>query len=125
DALDRVGCLVSFVVGRGIARPVVSIADAIERIARGSYDVMIPSTNQKDEIGTIANATATLRQAVREKVKLEAEASFKRESAEAARERSEQERREIEHREQMLVVEALAEGMEHLAHGDLVHRIDA
>jgi methyl-accepting chemotaxis protein len=119
-----VGCVVSLVVGRGIARPVAAIADAIARIACGSYEMPIPSTAQKDEIGRIAAATVTLRDAVREKVRIEAEASSQRETAEAARRHSEQELRETEHREQMIVVEALAEGMDCLAQGDLVHRID-
>src|SRR6266540_2731200 len=59
-----VGCLVSIIVGGIIARPVVSIASAIKRIAQGDFSVTIPSTSQRDEIGVIANATAALREAV-------------------------------------------------------------
>jgi methyl-accepting chemotaxis protein len=51
-----VGCLVSFLVSGGIAKPVVKIAAVIERIAEGKLDEAIPATDQRDEIGAIARA---------------------------------------------------------------------
>jgi methyl-accepting chemotaxis protein len=120
-----VGCLVSLIVGGGIARPVVAIADAIKRIAQGDFNVTVPSTSQRDEIGVIANATTALREAVQEKARIEREEATQRETAEAERKRLEEERRVIEHREQTLAVEALGEGIERLASGDLTYRIEA
>jgi methyl-accepting chemotaxis protein len=120
-----VGCLVSVVVGRGISRPVVRIADAIERITQGDYDVEISATEQRDEIGVIAGAAVSLRESARRKARREAEANSQRESAEAARLSEEEARRQAEHDEQQLVIGALAEGMERLADGDLTHRIEA
>ncbi len=119
-----VGCLVSIIVGGIIARPVVSIASAIKRIAQGDFSVTIPSTSQRDEIGVIANATAALREAVREKARNDREEATQRETAEAERKRVEDERRQTEHREQTLAVEALGEGIERLAGGDLTYRIE-
>jgi len=72
-----VGCAVSLLVGRGIARPVVSIAAAIGRIARGDFDVAVQSVAQRDEIGAIANATIVLRDAIRDKTQAMAEATEK------------------------------------------------
>src|SRR5207253_10533588 len=44
-----------------IARPVVRIAEAIQWIAQGDYDIVIPATGQKDEIGVIADAVVSLK----------------------------------------------------------------
>src|SRR5262245_16958566 len=119
-----IGCLVSLVVSGGIARPVVSIADAIKRIARGDVGVAIPCTAQRDEIGVIANATIALRESVQEKARAELEEAMQRQNAEAERNRVEEERRLVEHREQTQAVEALGEGIERLAGGDLTYRIE-
>ena len=120
-----IGCLVSIIVGGIIARPVVSIASAIKRIAHGDVGVTIPCTAQRDEIGVIANATIALREAVQEKARVELEEAMQRQNAEAERTRAEDERRQAEHREQTLAVEALGEGIERLAGGDLTYRIEA
>jgi methyl-accepting chemotaxis protein len=56
-----IGSIVSFLIGGGIARPVVRIAEAIQWIAQGDYDIVIPATGQKDEIGVIADAVVSLK----------------------------------------------------------------
>jgi methyl-accepting chemotaxis protein len=55
------GCLVSFLVSRGIVRPVVRLAEVIEQIAKGDFDVSVPATGNGDEIGVIAGAVIALR----------------------------------------------------------------
>ena len=55
------GCLISFFVGRGIANPVVRIAEVIKRISDGDFDVTIPATGRRDEIGVIADAVVSLK----------------------------------------------------------------
>jgi methyl-accepting chemotaxis protein len=131
-----IGCFYSFVVARAIARPVVTIAEAIERLAHSDLDMEIPGTNQRDEIGAIANAVVTMREALREKARVDAEkvrrdseAAAQKESqrhaAESERKRAEEARQKIEHEEQGAVVSELSKGMENLANGNLAYRIDA
>ncbi len=50
------GLLIAFVIGQGIARPVVAMTDTMGRLARGDLDVEVPATGQKDEVGDMAKA---------------------------------------------------------------------
>jgi methyl-accepting chemotaxis protein len=79
------GLVVSFFVAGGIASPVVRIATAIERIARGDFDAAVPATDQRDEIGTIATAVVTLRSSSRQTHELREERERAKASAEAER----------------------------------------
>ncbi len=70
-----IGCVVSFLVGGGIASPVVRIAAAIKRIAQGDFAVAIPATGRRDEIGVIADAVVTLKASSQEAESLRSEAA--------------------------------------------------
>jgi methyl-accepting chemotaxis protein len=60
-----IGCAVSFIVARIIAKPVVTIAKAVDQIAQGDLDVEISASSQRDEVGQIAAAVAKMAQQVR------------------------------------------------------------
>ncbi len=60
-----VGCLVSFIVARIIAKPIVTIAEAVDQIAQGDLDVHVSATKQRDEVGQIAAAVAKMARQVR------------------------------------------------------------
>jgi methyl-accepting chemotaxis protein len=85
------GCVVAFVVSAGIARPVVRIAHAIERIAHGDYGVAVPAMGQRDEVGVIAQAVSSLKDASQE-------ADALRRDQEGAKLRAEEERRAMLHK---------------------------
>jgi methyl-accepting chemotaxis protein len=51
-----VGALLAFVLGRGIAKPVVGMTAAMSRLAAGDKSVDIPGRNGKDEIAEMAHA---------------------------------------------------------------------
>ncbi len=51
-----IGALAAFVIGRGISRPVVSMTDAMRKIADGNTSAEVPAQNQQDEIGEMAAA---------------------------------------------------------------------
>lgn len=53
------GCVISFLVARGISKPVVQLAAAIKRMAEGDFDIKLPDLRRKDEIGEIAIAFNT------------------------------------------------------------------
>ncbi len=83
-----IGCVVSFLVGGGIASPVVRIAAAIKRIAQGDFAVAIPATGRRDEIGVIADAVVTLKASSQEAESLRSE-------QEGAKARSDAERKAV------------------------------
>lgn len=65
-----IGCAVSFLVSRAITKPITTIANVIQRIAGGDLDVAVPATSQRDEIGAIASAVVSLKEASREAITL-------------------------------------------------------
>ena len=50
------GILVSFLIGRGIARPVVAMTAAMRQLASGNFAVQLPGLGQRDEVGQMARA---------------------------------------------------------------------
>ena len=81
-----VGCAVSFLVSRAITKPVISLANVIQRITGGDFEVAIPATKQRDEIGSIAGAVVSLKESSQEAATL-------RQKQEEAKTHSEAERR--------------------------------
>jgi Methyl-accepting chemotaxis protein len=65
--------VVSVVISRRLAAPMLGLADAVPRIARKEYDVTIPAVDQNDEVGSVARAIDVLRQQSREADRLAAE----------------------------------------------------
>ncbi len=54
--------VLSLILGRIIAGPIIEMALAVIRISQKDYDVQIPALGQKDEIGKIATAVEELKQ---------------------------------------------------------------
>jgi len=89
-----------FVMGRAVAKPLLDMTDAMGELAKGRLDAHVPHADQTDEIGKLAEAMT----------------SFKNQLA--AAERSKAEQTEI-------IVSSVGTGLDHLAKGDLTHRISA
>ncbi|UEM25176.1 methyl-accepting chemotaxis protein (plasmid) [Skermanella mucosa] len=49
-----IGLVLAWLIGRSIAVPVISMTDAMRRLAGGDTDVAIPAVGRKDEIGQMA-----------------------------------------------------------------------
>ncbi len=96
---------------------------ATSEIARGKTDVDLSQSVHKDEIGEMARSLAVLRDATIAKARLETEAERDRALTEAERRERAEEAAERE-RQTRAAVEALAEGLNKLAEGDMTHRID-
>jgi methyl-accepting chemotaxis protein len=60
-----IGCLVSVIVARIIAKPIVIIAGAVDQIAQGYLDVEVSGADQRDEVGHIAAAVHEMARQVR------------------------------------------------------------
>ncbi len=56
--------IIAWFFGRAISRPIIKLTDAADRISVGDLDVEI-KTNQKDEIGDLAEAIARMQDSIR------------------------------------------------------------
>ena len=100
-----------------VRRSIASIANATEALARGERDLNLAALERKDELGAIVRSLIVFDAGARKLAEMRALQESSRDSAEQAqRAASEQ---------QAVIVTALAEGLDRLAHGDLSHRIEA
>jgi methyl-accepting chemotaxis protein len=125
------GLVLAIMIGNSIARPIILLKQAIERIARNDFETVIPGMARSDEIGDMAKAVQIFKDNGLAVQRLEAETAQGRQASEAQRRQIDEERavrtREQERlaAEQREVMAVLAEGLEHLSAGDLTYRIDA
>ncbi|OYW99550.1 MAG: chemotaxis protein [Caulobacter vibrioides] len=105
-----------------IAKPVTAMTSAMRRLASGDHSVDVPARGRKDEIGQMAAAVAYFKDSEAEKVRIEAAAAEERLSADRERAASEAEKAEIAHHD-AVAISALNEALDHMASGDLTHRI--
>ena len=107
---------------RAITRPIVQLRGQMRTLASGDTSVVIGGQARRDEIGGMAQAVQTFKDAALAKARLEAEAAALARATEADRARHEAERVAAAEA-QGRVVTALARGLAQLSHGDLVFRI--
>jgi len=50
------GLVLSFIVGRGISKPIIAMTGAMDRLAKGDKTTAIPAQGRKDEVGLMASA---------------------------------------------------------------------
>jgi methyl-accepting chemotaxis protein len=109
-------------LSRMIARPLSQITVAVNGLATGNNDIEVPALKRTDEIGLMANAVETFKQAAIEKQRLERE-------AEAARVAGEEQRRKQEADSQFYVdahntfMREFSAALERLSKGDLTFRL--
>jgi methyl-accepting chemotaxis protein len=107
-----------------IATPVNNMTHAMRSLASGDLKVVVPAIGRRDEVGQMALAVQTFKEAAIEKVRLEAEAAeTRRRVEEDAALRAAQ--KAEEDRQDMVAISALGHGLDALSKGDLMHRIDA
>ena len=111
-------------VDRRLVKPLAGLSDVMGALAAGDNNRRIDGQDRRDEIGAMSRATEAFRLAGLEKARVEAEAAEARAVADREREQFERSQ-QVNVAEQMAVVEALSQGLEALAQGDLTTRIDA
>jgi methyl-accepting chemotaxis protein len=110
-------------MSRLIARPLGHITNAMNGLAAGKHDIEVPALNRTDEIGLMAQAVQTFKQAAIEKQRLEQE-------AEAGRVAAEEQRRKAEAESQFYVeahntfMRDFSAALERLSKGDLTYRLN-
>ncbi|WP_292073013.1 methyl-accepting chemotaxis protein [Brevundimonas sp. UBA7534] len=128
-ALFGVGAVVALVVlggclylSRRMFAPLGELRQRMEALQQGRLEISVPWAGRSDDIGQIARAVVSFRDAAVKRLEMETEAEALRETAKANRIAAEQERHRIAE-EDAVVVAALGEGLSSLARGDLTHRI--
>jgi methyl-accepting chemotaxis protein len=106
-----------------IARPVSRMTEAMRKLAAGEHTVAIPAVGRRDEVGQMATAVQSFKDAAIEKLRLEAEAEDSRRRAEEERAARAAEKAE-EERQDLIAITALGEGLDRLSSGDLTFRIE-
>ncbi len=127
-AVVMVGLLV--VLGAGflavrawLVRPIDALSKTMDQLANGQLQTVVDGTDRRDEIGGMAKAVQIFKDNGLRNRQLEQEADSNRTASEAERARSlaEDRRRADEMRQ---ASESLADGLSHLAQGDLTFRLD-
>ena len=119
-----------FVLMRRIAVPVVALNTVMRELAAGNNDVDVPGTARGDEIGEMANAVLTFKQAAIDKQRLALEAEDAQRAQEETRRMSDEERSRNEAERAKTssdleqAITALGQGLTKLAEGDLTLRIE-
>ncbi|HEY8616945.1 methyl-accepting chemotaxis protein [Phenylobacterium sp.] len=113
----------AWMLSRLVARPVVQMTAAMRRLADGDNTVEVPGVGRGDEIGEMAGAVQTFKDAAIEKLRLEGTTAEQAKAAEEERRRQEAAKAQAA-REQQQVVDGVAGGLERLAAGDLMFRLN-
>jgi methyl-accepting chemotaxis protein len=114
--------LLGWVITRAIAHPVQAMTAVMGRLAHGELHLPVPHTGRRDEVGRMADAVQTFKDAGLAKQRLEAEAVEERRRSEELRAGAEAARAKTAE-EQAQVVAALAGGLEQLSSGNLTFRL--
>jgi methyl-accepting chemotaxis protein len=114
--------LIAYLLARSVTRPLTGLTSAMGRLASGDLQVEVANASRGDEIGAMARAVQTFKDAAIEKVRLERDAAQQRQQAETERAARELEKAE-EARQAQATIEGLAQGLDRLAHGDLLYQI--
>ncbi|WP_193175860.1 methyl-accepting chemotaxis protein [Oricola nitratireducens] len=116
--------LVAFIALR-LLRPLVRTTNAMNELARENFDIELPATGRKDEIGDLARAYTNFRERLRAKKAADFEAEQERQE----KRNEELEARENERAQEEIrtkhVIDTLALGLEQLAGGDLTCTIES
>ncbi len=115
--------LLIWALSRTIVAPIVGMTEAMSRLAGGDTSVDVPALDRGDEVGKMAKAVLVFKEAGIEKSRLADESDRLRSSTEADRRRNEADKARAE-AEQMFAREELAKGLQALADGNLVYRIE-
>ncbi len=76
-----------YLIGRGISRPIGAMTEAMNSLAEGDLEVVVPAEDRRDEIGAMARAVAVFKASAIEVKRLEAEQKEAEARAEAERHR--------------------------------------
>ncbi|MBI1199862.1 MAG: HAMP domain-containing protein [Phenylobacterium sp.] len=115
--------VMGFMLTAAIAKPVSAMTAAMAKLAAGERNVDIPAVGRKDEVGRMAAAVETFKEAAIENARMSEERAEQRRLAEEQRNATDAERAAIA-AEQAKVVEGLATGLDRMAAGAMTFRLN-
>jgi methyl-accepting chemotaxis protein len=115
--------LLGLLIRRNIASLLIALSAALRRLAAGDLGTPVPGVGRRDELGEIASAVTTLKDAAIEKHRLDGAVSLAREEAIKVQQANEAERAATV-AAQHLVVQSLRAALARLAEGRLANRIE-
>ncbi|HEV2676930.1 MAG TPA: methyl-accepting chemotaxis protein [Aliidongia sp.] len=77
------GGVLAWLIGRGISRPLGTIARLIERLAQGDLAILVTGTERRDEVGMLARSLEVFKENAIETVRLRGEQDLQERRAEA------------------------------------------
>ena len=77
-----------WMVGRGIARPIVTVTRAMQGLVAGDLDTPVPAGSRRDEVGTMILALRAFKESLLQAARLRREQVAAREKAEADKQRA-------------------------------------
>ncbi|MDA4847494.1 methyl-accepting chemotaxis protein [Hoeflea poritis] len=107
-----------FAIRRLVVRPIGKMTEYMGVLASGTYDQEAPYTNRSDEIGQMARSVEVFRQAIIDGQDARDAADLERRNREQA-ESDSAARREDEDQQRRTVIDSVANGLNHMAEGDL------
>ena len=114
--------LIAYLLARSVTQPLTQLTSTMGRLASGDLKTAVANASRGDEIGAMARAVQTFRDAAIEKARLEKDAAEQRQQAQKQQAAREAEKAE-EARQAQATIRALALGLDRLAHGDLLYQI--
>ncbi|MBO9710128.1 MAG: CHASE3 domain-containing protein [Caulobacter sp.] len=114
--------LMGWLLSTAIGGPVARMTDAMRRLASGDNGVDVPAVGRKDEVGQMADAVLNFKEAAIAKLRLEGETLEQRRLTEVERAQREAEKA-AEAEADAVAITAIGRALDHLANGDLTHRI--
>jgi len=114
--------LMGWLLSSTIGAPVSRMTAVMRRLASGDNDAEVPAIGRKDEVGLMADALLSFKDAAVAKARLEGETVEQRRLTEAERAQREAEKA-AEAQADAVAIGALAQALDRLAGGDLTHRI--
>jgi methyl-accepting chemotaxis protein len=111
-----------FTVRAWITNPIDALMKTMSRLSSGDFTAEVADAARRDEIGGMSRSVQIFKESGLERLRLEAEAEAARHRAAEDRARADAER-EAAAKQQALVVDSLAAGLEKLSDGDLLFRL--
>ncbi|NSY07232.1 HAMP domain-containing protein [Agrobacterium tumefaciens] len=111
-----------FAISSWLVTPIRGLVGTMQTLAEGNLSVNVEGTDRRDEVGTMAKAVEVFKDNELKARRLEADAAQVRNQSEAERQRT----ADIDRRRAAEMAEAtsgLAEGLKHMANGDLSYQL--
>ena len=118
------GAFAAFLLVAALKNPILGLSRAMREVASGKLEEDVAGTERADEIGEMARALGVFRNNAIEKIRIEDESEKARQHAASEREAADRQKAEAQARVHE-AVNALKNGLEGLAAGDLTCTIEA